>query len=73
MKYREFAEWCNKRACDGCWSAETATYCINIMNEINKLPFWRRNKEWQKYKDMIEREVVSVIEEKIKRNVERYK
>ncbi len=35
------------------------------MNKINALPFWKRKKEWLKVKDEIEKDVVSVINEKI--------
>lgn len=65
MKYKEFVNWCNDRACDGCWSANTAIYCIKVMDKINSMPFWKRKKEWLKVKDEIERDVVSVINAKI--------
>ena len=65
MTYKEFVSWCNDRACDGCWSMGTAMYCIEVMNNINHLPFWKRKKEWLKIKDEIERDVVSVIDAKI--------
>lgn len=48
MKYKEFVAWCNNRACDGQWSMATAVHCISIMREIRNLPFWKREKEWQK-------------------------
>ena len=66
MKYKEFVAWCNQRACDGCWSMGTALYCIGIMRKIDSLPFWKREKEWRKIKDEVEKNVVSVIETKIK-------
>lgn len=66
MKYKEFVAWCNQRACDGCWSMETALYCIVIMRKIDSLPFWKREKEWRKIKDEVEKNVVSVIDAKIK-------
>ncbi len=65
MTYKEFVSWCNERACDGCWSMRTAIYCIEIINNINRLPFWKRKKEWLKIKDKIETDVVSVINAKI--------
>ena len=65
MTYKEFVSWCNERACDGCWSMGPAIYCIEVINKINALPFWKRKKEWLKVKDEIERDVVSVINEKI--------
>ena len=65
MKFKDFVKWCNERACDGCWSMGTAIFCINIMDGINNLPFWKRKKEWEKIKDTVETEVVSVINAKI--------
>ena len=65
MTYKEFVNWCNRRACDGCWSMGTAIYCIEVVKKINDLPFWKRKKEWLKVKDTIEKDVVSVINAKI--------
>ncbi len=65
MTYKAFVAWCNERACDGCWSMKTAIFCIDVMNRINALPFWKRKKEWLKVKDMIETGVVAVINAKI--------
>ena len=47
MKYKEFEQWCNERACDGRWSMQTAIACIEIMKEVNKQPFWKREKYWR--------------------------
>ena len=62
MTFKEFNEWCNRRACDGCWDMSTAICCIEICGKIKALPFWKRDKEWNKLKDYIEREIVQVIE-----------
>lgn len=48
MKYKEFVQWCNQRACDGCWGTEEAIVCIAVMGDIRKEPFWRREKVWRK-------------------------
>ena len=69
MKYKEFIAWCNARAADGCWSLNTAIVCSQIMDRINKLPFWKREKEWQKMREEVERDIVDVIEKKDKRGV----
>ena len=66
MKYKEFFQWCNERACDGCWSSATAIYCIDIITKINKLPLWKREKEWQKISEFVVDNVVKVIDEKRK-------
>ena len=65
MKYKEFVDWCYDRACDGCWSYNTAVYCLEVVDRINSLPFWKRKKEWLKVKDSIERNIVSVINARI--------
>lgn len=41
MKFKEFTNWCNERACDGCWGMLEAMACINLMDEIRKTPFWK--------------------------------
>ena len=65
MTFKEFNEWCNRRACDGCWSANTVIYCMAICRRINALPFWERKRAWDEVKDFIEKEVVQVIDEKM--------
>lgn len=65
MKYKEFVDWCNQRACDGCWSAGTAMYCIGICSTIDSYRFWKREKIWkEKYEEEVVRDVVEVINEK---------
>lgn len=62
MKYKEFVVWCNERAADGCWGMNTALICINIMREVEKELFWRREKIWRdKYKSMVLRDIVTPI------------
>lgn len=65
MTFKEFRGWCNRRACDGCWSMETAIYCIELGGTINALPFWKREKAWNEVKDFVEKEIVQIIEEKM--------
>lgn len=66
MTYRQFRAWCNKRAADGCWSMKTAMFCINIVGDIEKIPFWRREKVWkEKYEEEIKRDIVEPIEKKM--------
>ena len=65
MKYKEFVDWCNQRACDGCLSMNIDIYCIGVCETINNLPFWKRNKVWkEKYEEEVVRDVVEVINEK---------
>ena len=42
MKYKNFNIWCNQRACDGCWGMNEAIFCINIIQQIQRQPFWKR-------------------------------
>ena len=68
MKYKEFNDWCNQRACDGCWSMKTAIYCIGICETINHQPFWKRERIWKdEYEEDVVRDIVKVIDEKIKK------
>ena len=64
MKFKEFVSWCNQRACDGCWSLNTAITCIKIVREE---PFWRRGKVWKRdFEWFVVDEIVVPIENKIK-------
>ena len=47
MKYKEFRDWCNDRAADGCWNMENAICCISIIELIEEERFWKREKKWQ--------------------------
>lgn len=67
MKYKEFRAWCNQRAADGCWGMQTAMFCVWVLGEVGKIPFWKREKVWkEKYEEEIMRDVVEPIEKKIK-------
>lgn len=59
MSFKEFYRWCSNRAHDGCWGYSEAICCLSIIDEIKKLPFWKRDKKWRE----CEREVVSQIVE----------
>lgn len=47
MNFKEFVNWCNERACDGCWSVNTVVVCIGAINRVRSKPFWKREKVWQ--------------------------
>lgn len=48
--FKEFYDWCNRRACDGRWSAVTAMVCIDIINEVQKIkPLFFRKRAREKY------------------------
>lgn len=62
MTYKDFCDYCNKRACDGNWAMNDALSCIIIMNHINSIEVkilgfhmkkkteQLREKEWKKLK-----------------------
>jgi hypothetical protein len=45
----EFGDFCNERACDGCWNIESAIRCIEIYTECMSKPFWKRKRYFQKH------------------------
>jgi len=49
MTFKEFSAWCNQRACDGMWGMNEALACLEVGKMIYKVPFWKREKEWQKW------------------------
>lgn len=68
MKYKEFVDWCNQRACDGCWSSKTAIYCISVMEEVDSHPFWKRNKIWREsFEPIVVEGIIKPIHEKMKK------
>lgn len=71
MKYKEFNNWCNDRACDGYWSKNTAIYCLEVINKISQEPFWRREKIWRKiYENTVVYGIVNPINKKIQKSKE---
>ena len=66
MKFKEFVNWCNKRACDGCWGLYEANMCIYVINDVRKKLFWNREKYWkEKWEHEICNEIVAPTEAKI--------
>ena len=47
MKFKEFVNWCNERACDGYWGMIEAMICIDLIGEIREASFWKREKLWK--------------------------
>ena len=67
MTFKEFVDWCNERACDGCWGMGAAIECINVITEVRKQPFWRRDKKWQEINKEYNFELlVNSIDQRIK-------
>lgn len=66
MTFKEFKVWCNNRAADGCWGMRTVILCINIVGDVNKIPFWKREKIWRKkYEKDVVRDIVLPINRKM--------
>ena len=66
MKFKEFENWCNERACDGCWGMLETIACINLINEIMKIQFWKREKIWKEnYEQQVLEEIINPIEKKL--------
>ena len=66
MTFKEFTTWCNERACDGQWGMLTAMVCIDLMAEIRKIPFWKRERVWrERYEKQVLAEIVEPINQKI--------
>lgn len=66
MKFKEFENQCSERACDGCWGMPEAIACINVINEIMKIQFWKREKFWKEnYEQQVLKEIIDPIEKKL--------
>ena len=65
MTYKQFSKWCNDRAADGCWGYKEALICLNVCSEINKLPFWKREKAWKGEEEFIVNKIVNPINDMI--------
>lgn len=66
MTFKEFCDWCNARACDGCWGSLTAIACIDLMSMIRHTPFWKRKKAWKEIEQQVLDEIVNPINQKMK-------
>ena len=66
MTLKQFKAWCNERSCDGCWGSHDVLYCINLIQNMMKIPWWKRNKVWKKIEPQVLYSVVNPINQKIK-------
>lgn len=67
MKFKEFRNWCNQRACDGCWGMQIAIICLDVVDTVNKKPFWKREKFWEEnFEQDVLKGIVEPIEKKIR-------
>ena len=67
MTFNEFMIWCNQRACDGCWSVGNVVACLDIISEVRRKPFWKRERYW---KDHYEAVVIEQIVDPINQRIE---
>lgn len=65
MTFKQFKKWCSDRACDGCWGYNDALYCIELIQNMMKIPWWKRNKVWKKIETQVLYAVVTPINQKI--------
>jgi hypothetical protein len=54
MTYQEFRDWCNRRACDGCWGIGEISICMAAVREVEDVRCWipwkekkLKEKKWQ--------------------------
>ena len=67
MTYKQFSEWCNDRCFDGYWGYREALICLHVCSEIDKLPFWKRNKAWRVEEESLVNNIVNPINKAIKK------
>lgn len=73
MTFKQFQQWCNDRACDGCWGYNEALICIHAVRDVRQHPFWKREKVWQKYhKDFVVGRIVEPINRMIQERKEKW-
>ena len=36
MAFKNFSDWCNQRAADGCWDMTSALACTEILNKVRQ-------------------------------------
>ena len=71
MTFKEFDEWCNERACDGCWGMNEALICCRVCGIIHNqakglFKSKKREKLWNEYPDKeIVEEIVKQTNKKI--------
>ena len=65
MEYKEFTDWCNQRACDGCWGLQEAVICLDIIEKVQKTSIFKRKNKWKEV-EPVANEIVTKTNEKIK-------
>ena len=66
MKFKEFVSWANDRAADGFWSYQIAVVSLAIIDDVRKIPFWKRERVWRdKYEKDVLNDLVYPVNERI--------
>ena len=66
MKYRDFDRWVVDRIEDGSLSLVDAILSGMIMDDIYKLPYYKRNSYWKKIEQHVIDEIINPTEERRK-------
>lgn len=54
MTYKQFVSWCEKMADNDRLGLQEAMICMGIMYEVERQPFWKREKVWRvRYRDRV--------------------
>jgi hypothetical protein len=65
ISFKQFSDWCNKRAADGKWGMTNAIECSQLCSDMYKIFFLNREKVWKEKYEPHMRELVNEIERKI--------
>ena len=65
MTFKQFKQWCNDRACDGRWGFDEAIFCAELLDNMNRIPWWQRKKTWEKIEAKVLYAVVNPTNQKI--------
>lgn len=70
MTFKQFLEFCNERACDGCWGIDQAMTCIGVIEDVLRRLPWCREKYWRdNYEATVGSKLVESIKERMNKNV----
>lgn len=53
MTYKQFKEWCERRAEDGRWSTDIAIMCTGIVRDMDNTSFWKKRQVWKNYEPFV--------------------
>lgn len=66
MKFKEFVTWASDRAADGFWSCQIAVVSLAIIEDVKKIPFWKRERIWRdKYEKDVLNDLVRPVNKRI--------